>query len=811
MEADLTNPPTTDDQQASSSRPLVAGKPRRPRRATEAARDLYYDWVNEDDLEVFRRALSDEPNEAGDNGEVPQIERIRAVSDFAPIQERVRKSKGPKRQKDIVREGWAYHAARWPLLGIIFFIIFLQFLCYLAVRQIVNLVEWVSAWRGYRGKLRMALRNATTYDEWKERALALDNYDTRGDWKRSPPFAYYDSALIRKVVRSLRELREKDDYEGVRTVLEVALRSNFAGVESFRLYSETFYGTKELVEDYVARSVEFMREAPTSVLSLDEKSRFFRRTAKNLGATALCLSGGASFGYYHFGVVRALLDANLLPRVITGTSAGAIVAAFICTRTDDELKEMLIPAIADRITACEEPFRVWASRAWKTGARFDTVEWARKASFFCMVRAFCLLEIDKQFKLNPTFQGSMTFKEAYERTGRILNVSVIPFDQHSPTKLLNYLTTPDVVIYTAVIASAAVPGILNPVVLLTKDKDGHVGPSALQGKHKDGSLRVDIPLQSLHLLYNVNFSIVSQVNPHIHLFHFAPRGAPGRPVSHRRGKGWRGGYLLSAAEQFLKLELTKNFRFAGQNWSAVFLQKFEGTGPSVWDWVRILSDPDRDELARMMRVGAAVTWPKIKMIENRMKVERQLDLGREEVLRAQEKAGTTMHRESSNDILTRAKLSDGGETSTDNYLDSPDVMSGTDSHEVDDAERTPRASTSGFNNGEGSSKQATPAKRRQQILAKLGLKGAGRGGFTGGGGQGSFDDSDLSDVGRGRRAQSESALRRRFSMGTLQRAGRVKGRSETALGGETTDSDGSEVEYPQGGDGNGWSSAASNR
>lgn len=141
-----------------------------------------------------------------------------------------------------------------------------------------------------------------------------------------------------------------------------------------------------------------------------------------------------------------------------------------------------------------------------------------------------------------------------------------------------------------------------------------------QGKHKDGSLRVDIPLHSLHLLYNVNFSVVSQVNPHIHLFHFAPRGAPGRPVSHRRGKGWRGGFLLSAAEQFLKIELTKNFRvgsrcfvdfssrlvdprsaeltfslsakqvirdlellpeLGGQNWSAVFLQKFEGT-VTIW-------------------------------------------------------------------------------------------------------------------------------------------------------------------------------------------------------------------------------------
>lgn len=52
----------------------------------------------------------------------------------------------------------------------------------------------------------------------------------------------------------------------------------------------------------------------------------------------------------------------------------------------------------------------------------------------------------------------------------------------------------------------------------TKDKRGNVKPWQFQGRHKDGSLRVDIPLQSLHLYFNVTYSIISQVNPHIHLF-----------------------------------------------------------------------------------------------------------------------------------------------------------------------------------------------------------------------------------------------------------------------------------------------------
>ena len=101
----------------------------------------------------------------------------------------------------------------------------------------------------------------------------------------------------------------------------------------------------------------------------------------------------------------------------------------------------------------------------------------------------------------------MTFKEAYLRTGRILNISVIPADRHSyvvvfilpiyqltttaprPTKLLNYMTAHDTVIWSALLASAAVPGILNPVVLMQKLKDGTLVPWNWGSKFKDGSLR----------------------------------------------------------------------------------------------------------------------------------------------------------------------------------------------------------------------------------------------------------------------------------------------------------------------------------
>jgi len=243
-------------------------------------------------------------------------------------------------------------------------------------------------------------------------------------------------------------------------------------------------------------------------------------------------------------------------------------------------------------------------------------------------------------------RGSLTFKEAYLRTGRVLNISVIPADRHSPTKLLNYMTAPDTVIWSALLASAAVPGIINPVVVMQKLKNGCIVPWNWGSRFKDGSLRVDIPLQSLNLYFNVTHPIVSQVNPHVHLFFFAPRGSAGKPVAHRKRKGWRGNFLLSAAEQWLKHELTKNFKvirdlellpqLLGQDWSTVFLQRFDGAvtiwpKTRAWDWVRILSDPDEIELARMIRIGQVVTWPKLHMIENRMRLEKQILLGRQAI------------------------------------------------------------------------------------------------------------------------------------------------------------------------------------
>jgi hypothetical protein len=151
-----------------------------------------------------------------------------------------------------------------------------------------------------------------------------------------------------------------------RSLLEGAVKSNLGGVENAVLYSKTYHGTKQAIEDYVQEGIIFWRRliyrtsvcasletlAKTPMLTVEEKRRIFVRASKMYGRSALCLSGGATFGYFHFGVIKALLEHNRLPQVITGTSAGSLVAAFTCVRTDAELMRDINSDLYQYLTGC---------------------------------------------------------------------------------------------------------------------------------------------------------------------------------------------------------------------------------------------------------------------------------------------------------------------------------------------------------------------------------------------------------------------------------------------------------------------------
>jgi len=115
--------------------------------------------------------------------------------------------------------------------------------------------------------------------------------------------------------------------------------------------------------------------------------------------------------------------------------------------------------------------------------------------------------------------GDFTFQEAFDRTGRILNIVVTPNNKGDPPRLLNYLTSPHVLVWSAAVASSSLPGVFEANRLMVKDVDGvERYESAAEMKFSDGSMEQDLPMQQLSEMFNVNHFIISQANPHAVMF-----------------------------------------------------------------------------------------------------------------------------------------------------------------------------------------------------------------------------------------------------------------------------------------------------
>jgi hypothetical protein len=79
-----------------------------------------------------------------------------------------------------------------------------------------------------------------------------------------------------------------------------------------------------------------------------------------------------------------------------------------------------------------------------------------------------IMDISKLSAVIRAHVGDLTFLEAYARTGRILNITVSSTRPCELPMLLNYLTSPDVLIWSAAAASCALPFLYESVELLAK-------------------------------------------------------------------------------------------------------------------------------------------------------------------------------------------------------------------------------------------------------------------------------------------------------------------------------------------------------
>ena len=156
------------------------------------------------------------------------------------------------------------------------------------------------------------LRQARKTDLKSSRRIAakeLDDLLGNEQWKQTDDYAYYDHTTVTNVKEQLnagsalakaqKEIKGTSSRESVdklRSLVEACVKNNFVGVENSRLYSETYYGTKRLAQDFIDElhsSLQYLFQS--SQLSQSEKYSLAKHLHTNFGRTALCLSGGASF------------------------------------------------------------------------------------------------------------------------------------------------------------------------------------------------------------------------------------------------------------------------------------------------------------------------------------------------------------------------------------------------------------------------------------------------------------------------------------------------------------------------------------
>ena len=453
---------------------------------------------------------------------------------------------------------------------------------------------------------------AQSYEEWLLAAAAHDAASGMATWRKEEPSDLYDHAQIRYRLDRLRKYRKQKDWSGLLYALNEGIHGNMGGMGKSVLYRQAKSGTKVLIEQYIQEiddALRLLAELPDEIIPIQQKLDFFYRSNVCYGRSALMLSGGGVLGFLHVGVVTELLRHGLLPRVISGSSAGSIVAATLGTHSDEELQRLDFIKLLE--SGGSDPAGL--IRRWVTGAgvRFTA---------------------ENTEQLIAAIIPDLTFAEAYARTGRQISITVAPAEPHQRSRLLNAVSSPNVYLRSAVMASCAIPGVFPPVMLKAKNEKGEPQPYLPARRWVDGSVADDLPAKRLSRLFSTNHYIVSMVNPIARAF--LPRDERARPV--RRAASSLGVGIGREVLNFYR-GVAKRY---GDNWPkfnmmlhsihALLDQEYSGDINIVPKFrpqnpLKLISQPSADELRLLVREGQHATFSRLESIRRCTQISRTLE------------------------------------------------------------------------------------------------------------------------------------------------------------------------------------------
>ncbi|RFS32733.1 DUF3336 domain-containing protein [Acinetobacter sp. SWAC5] len=457
-------------------------------------------------------------------------------------------------------------------------------------------------------KLKRQLETAESYEAWKSIALKIDEESGAQEWKLDNCSPYFDAEIITHRLAMLRRYRQQKRTQDLMYILREGLSYDIANIAHPLLFTVAYVGTKKIIEDYieeVSQGLAFIASESCSCLSNAEKLAFFKHCQVAYGQPAMMFSGGATLGLFHTGVCKALIAQDLMPKVLSGSSAGAIMTAMLGVSKPAEFTEILK---GQNFYSEAFHFRKISDLLKGNGGLAD-------------------VKYLKNFLIENL--GNLTFAEAKERSGLDINIAVAPYDASQDARIMNAYTSPDLLVWSAVLASCAVPVLFPPVRLTSKRYDGEYTPYMASTRWVDGSVRSDFPQEKMARLYNINYSIASQVNPHIVPFMQDDIARfrkdiiswPERIVR-RQGKVIAKGVMDFARERVDKVPPVRRLLDHGYG---VVDQRYYGdvniVGKySLRHYSYMLQNPRPYLFKTLQQEGERATWPKISLIETHARV-----------------------------------------------------------------------------------------------------------------------------------------------------------------------------------------------
>ncbi|KAG5494092.1 hypothetical protein JKF63_01926 [Porcisia hertigi] len=540
------------------------------------------------------------------------------------------------------------------------YIVYVIYSCLFFVCEVIAGVLEIPTDAPQYGALMHQAGCAATYEEWLPISSTLDDMDGFQKWRTDEESSYFSFEGVMRSIEELLELRSAGNVEGLLDGLQKHVHRSLYGISHRRLYLYRT-GTKTVIHSYNSL-VCFLLGRVGEAARVDRWLAIRTREVLSqmyhvYGSTALLLQGGVLASLAHFGVAKALCEAGLLPPVVYGSGSGALVATLVCCCTD--LASLFDQSSGNGRGILEAHVLLGRSSAHS--------RWSR------LYRLLHSGEACDPVALSEYLQkviGDVTFAEAYARTGRVLN---IPFVAASSVllhgnaavdvQLLNYLTSPDVIVRSAVLCAMCAVSPLLPTPAFSRGSSARAAPlthTLLARTRLTGTIiayelpvvhqsypyfcgdhvgyGVMDPVQRMRGLFSIRFCVVSDASVRGYLSQMLYQSAYGDGLRHRARLWDWACYTFALCFLGLAHVLLRVLAWVGYgaiaapspNSMSTLFEDDVGENMRVhpisraWAYLRLWYNPTTVNMQELVLEGERQVWPRLVQLRMSTSVEQVL-------------------------------------------------------------------------------------------------------------------------------------------------------------------------------------------